>query len=60
MKKELAAAILGAVNAYIQQEEINNLFANIYVPNAEMSSWRNFKQQELMRARNSFRIRRSN
>ena len=60
MKKELAAAIIGAVNAYVQQEEINNAFANIYVPSTEMGSWRIFKQQELMRARNSFKIKRSN
>ena len=59
MKKELAAAILGAVNAYIQQEEINNAFANMYVPGAEMSSWRILKQQEHMRARTDFRIKRS-
>ena len=59
MKKELTAAILGAVNAYIQQEEINNAFANIYVPNSEMSSWRLFKQQELMRARNSINVKRT-
>ena len=56
MKKELAAAIIGAVNAYIQQEEVNNAFANMYVPRAEISSWRLFKQQEMMRARSNFRI----
>ena len=59
MKKEVAVAIMGAVNAYIQQEEINNAFANMYVPSAEMSSWRIFKQQEVMRARTDFRIRRA-
>ena len=59
MKKELAAAILGAVNAYIQQEEVNNAFANMYVPSAEISSWRLFKQQELMRARTNLRINKS-
>lgn len=56
MKKELATAILGAVNAYIQQEEVNKAFANIQVPSAEMSSWRLFKQQEQMRARTNPRI----
>ncbi len=59
MKEKLAAAIISAVNAYIQQEEIDNAFANMYVPRAEMSSWRLFKQQELMRARTDFRIKRA-
>ena len=59
MKKELAAAIIGAVSAYMQQEEVNNAFANLYVPSSEISSWRLFKQQELMRARTNFRIQKA-
>ena len=59
MKKELAAAIIGAVSAYMQQEEVNNSFANLYVPSSEISSWRLFKQQELMRARTNFRIQKA-
>ena len=61
MKETQVAAIVGAVNAYLQQEEQ----ARVALPSRTMlypeaSAWRLFGRQELMRARTNWRINRVN
>ena len=58
VKKELMVAIIGAVSAYIQQEEVINAYANLPAPCTEISSWRLLKQHELMRAKTNWRVKR--
>lgn len=60
MKETVVAAIMGAVNAYLQQEEQ----ARVAMPSKAMlypeaSSWRVFGRQELMRARTNWRVKRA-
>jgi hypothetical protein len=60
MKETVVAAIMGAVNTYLQQEDQ----ARGALPKAmlypEPSAWRIFGRQELMRARTDWRIKRAN
>ena len=58
MKKELATAIIGAISAYIQQEEVTRAFTNTPVPHADVNAWQLFNRQELVRARTNWRINR--
>ena len=60
MNKRLAAAITGAVSAYVRQEEASKGFAALTPPNAQMSPWRLFGHQELMRTRTNWRTKRAN
>ena len=58
MEKNLIAAITGAVSTYIQQEEVTKAFAALTPPHAQMSPWRLFGHQELMRTRTNWRTKR--
>ena len=63
MRKELVVAVMSAIDVYLQQEEI------IWTPydagdssdtgNPAVSRWRLFGQQEQMRARANWRIRKN-
>jgi hypothetical protein len=61
MKETVVAAIMGAVNAYLQQEEQTRgampAKAMLY---PETSAWRVFGRQELMRARTNWHVKRAN
>ena len=59
MEKNTTAAIMGAIIAYIQQEEAAKTFANIAVPVSGMNPWWHFGHQEMVRARTSWRVRRT-
>ncbi|HEX75959.1 MAG TPA: hypothetical protein G4O12_05160 [Dehalococcoidia bacterium] len=59
MKESVIAAIMAAVGAYIQQEDVTKAFAAIATPHPEVSPWRLFGQQELFRARTNWRTRRA-
>jgi hypothetical protein len=60
MNKAVTAAIAGAINAYMEQEgQARALFARV-MPYPEISSWRHFGRQELMRARTRWQVRRHN
>lgn len=59
-KEAATAAIMGAVNAYIQQEEQARAAIPGVKPYPEISPWRLFGRQELMRARTRWRITRVN
>jgi hypothetical protein len=60
MKKATIAAIVGAINAYIEQEERAKAVPSKVVPYPEISLWQLFGRQELMRARTRWRVRRDN
>jgi hypothetical protein len=60
MKKTEVAAIAGAINAYIQQEEQSKAVPYKVTPYPETSPWRVFGRQELMRARIRWQVRRAN
>ena len=51
------AAIMAAVSAYMQQEELIRAFASLSVSHTEKSHWWFFGQQELMRSRTNLRVR---
>ncbi len=59
MKKDLMAAIIGAVSTYIQQEKVTKVNDNI-VTHTEMSLWWIFGHQEMMRARSNWRLKKIN
>lgn len=59
MNRELTAAIIGAVSAYIQQEELSKAFARIIPPRSAVNPWRLFGQQEMMRVRTNWRVTRT-
>ncbi|MCX6008973.1 MAG: hypothetical protein NTW48_02845 [Chloroflexi bacterium] len=60
MKKATMAAIIGAINVYIEQEEQAKAVSSKVMPYPESSSWRLFGRQELMRARTRWRVKRDN
>ena len=52
---------MGAINAYMRQEEVPKESAAIALPHPEIiNPWRLFGRQELMRARTRWRVRRTN
>jgi len=58
MNKAVIAAISGAINAYMEQEEqAKALPVRVY---PETSQWRLFGRQELIRARALWRTRKAN
>lgn len=59
MKRSLVAAIVAAINAYIEQEEQARLLSQPtrVIPYIEINPWRLFGRQELMRARTRWHIR---
>jgi hypothetical protein len=59
MKKATIAAAVGAINAYIEQEEQAKAVPSKVMPYHESSSWRLFGRQELMRARIRWQVRRN-
>ena len=60
MKETVVAAIVGAINAYIQQEEQAKTIPSKVMLYPEISPWRLFGRQELMRARTHWQVRRAN
>ncbi len=66
MHKTVVAAILGAINAYMEQEGQGQGQAQAVpsiitvTPYPETSTWRLFGRQELMRARTNWQARRHN
>ncbi|MBM4446533.1 MAG: hypothetical protein FJ023_04165 [Chloroflexi bacterium] len=60
MNKAVTAAIAGAINAYMEQEEQAKAVPSRVTPYSETSPWRLFGRQELMRARTRWRVRRVN
>ncbi len=60
MNKAVIAAIVGAINACIEQEERAQALPPKVTPYPEISSWRLFGRQELMRARTRWQVRRTN
>jgi hypothetical protein len=60
MNKAVTAAIAVAINAYIEQEEQAKALISRAVPCPEISAWRIFGRQELMRARTHLQARRRN
>jgi len=51
----VAAAVTAAVTAYLEQEQQAKLTATSLQPTFEISPWRLFGRQELMRARTHWR-----
>ena len=60
MKGSKVAAIVGAINAYIQQEEQAKMIPSKATLYPEISPWRLFGRQELMRTRTHWHVRRAN
>ena len=52
------AAIIAAISAYMQEEELVRATAGLSVSRTEKSHWWYFGQQELMRSRTNLRVRR--
>jgi len=59
MNKGTTAAIMGAVSAYIQQEEVVKAYAAATTPQPQMSPWRLFGHQQLMRSRTNWRTKKA-
>ena len=59
MDKAVVAAIAGAINSYIEQEEQYKAMPPKVMPYPEISAWRLFGRQELMRARTRWQVRRN-
>jgi hypothetical protein len=57
MNQDKMAAIMAAISAYVQQEELIKAFASLSVSRTEKSHWWFFGQQELMRSRTNLRVR---
>ena len=57
MKQDKIAAIIAAISAYMQQEELIKATADYYMSRTEKSPWWYFGQQELMRSRTNLRVR---
>jgi hypothetical protein len=60
MKQTVVAAITAAITAYMQQEEQPGQLAPAAVPRPEMSNWRIFGLQEMMRPRTRWQVKRAN
>ena len=60
MDKNVLAAITAAINAYIQQEEQLKVTPSKAALYPEISPWRLFGRQELVRARTNWQVRRTN
>ena len=58
MKENVVAAIMGAVNAYIQQEEQAKTTLPA-MPYPEISPWQLFGRQEMMRVRTRWQVKRT-
>lgn len=59
MDKTVVAAIVGAVNAYLEQEAQAKAVAPRVMLYPEISPWRLFGRQELMRARVRWQVKRT-
>jgi len=59
MKETVAAAVTAAITAYMQQEEQARALATMATPHPEMSNWRIFGLQELMRPRTRWQVKRA-
>lgn len=57
MNKAKLVAIVGAINAYIQQEEQAEAPPFKFIP--EINPWRLYGRQELMRVRTHWQVRRT-
>jgi len=57
MKQDKMAAIMAAISAYMQEEELVKATAGLSVSRTEKSPWWYFGQQELMRTRTNLRVR---
>jgi hypothetical protein len=59
MKETVAAAITVAITAYMRQEEQARALAPVAAPpHPEMSNWRIYGLQELMRSRTHWQVKR--
>jgi hypothetical protein len=59
MKETVAAAITAAITAYMQQEEQAGALVPVTAPpRPEMSNWRIYGLQELMRSRTRWQVKR--
>ena len=59
MKEGVVAAITTAISTYIQQEEQAKIVSSSVTVYPEISTWRLFGRQELMRARIHWRVKRT-
>ncbi|MBM3166742.1 MAG: hypothetical protein FJZ83_05155 [Chloroflexi bacterium] len=58
MKETVVAAITAAITTYMQQEEQARAIAPVTIPpHPQMSNWRIYGLQELMRARTRWQVR---
>ncbi|MGD0352040.1 MAG: hypothetical protein ABSB38_00835 [Dehalococcoidia bacterium] len=60
MNKAVIVAVAAAVNAYMEQEEPAKAFLSRVMPLPEISAWRVFGRQELIRARSRWQASRRN
>jgi len=59
MNKITTAAIMAGVSAYIQQEELVKAHVAAATARPQMSPWRLFGHQQLMRSRTKFRTKKA-
>ena len=69
MKKELVTAIISAIDMYVQQEENEESFDDDIpntqggnsnnIKNSVKSNWKTFGQQDQLRARTNWRVKKS-
>jgi len=59
MKETVVAAITASIAAYMQQEEQARQLTSVVAPRSEMSNWRIFGLQELMRPRTRWQVKRT-
>ena len=59
MKETVVAAITASIAAYMQQEEQTRQLTSVVAPRSEMSNWRIFGLQELMRPRTRWQVKRT-
>jgi len=58
MRNNVTAAIIGAISAYLQEEEMaKTSAATTIIPRRDMTPWRLFGHQELLRSRVNWRTR---
>ncbi|MGB8707673.1 MAG: hypothetical protein WCD72_06990 [Dehalococcoidia bacterium] len=60
MNKSVVAAIAVAINSYMEQEKPARALLSRAMPPPEVSPWRLFGRQELIRARSRWQARRTN